>query len=52
MRASGLASLLRLSGVAFVIPVRTAQAISSSRRDTVLARLSSSGMSSLWARQS
>ena len=44
--------LLRLSEVAFVIPVRTAQTISFSQRDTVLARPSSSGMSSFWAHQS
>ena len=36
----------------FVTPVRTAQTISFSQRNTVLARESSSGMSSLWAHQS
>ena len=51
-RASSLASRFRLSEVAFVTPVRTAQTISSSQRDTVLARLTSSGMSSFWAHQS
>jgi hypothetical protein len=51
-RASSLASRFRLSEVAFVIPVRTAQMISSSQREMVRARLSSSGMSSLQAHQS
>ena len=37
---------------AFVIPVRTAQTISSSHRDTVRARVTSSAMSSLRAHQS
>jgi hypothetical protein len=37
--------------VAFVIPVMTEGVISSSHRDTVWARLSSSGMSSCWAHQ-
>jgi hypothetical protein len=47
-----LASRFRLSEVAFVIPVRTAQMIWSSHRDIVRARLTSSGMSSFWAHQS
>ena len=51
-RASSLASRFRLSEVAFVTPVRTAQTIWSSHRETVLARLISSGMSSLQAHQS
>ena len=51
-RASSLASRFRLSEAAFVTPVRTAQTISSSHRDTVWARLTSSGMSSLQAHQS
>ena len=45
-RASSLASLFRLSEVAFVTPVRTAQVIWSFQRAIVLARLISSGMSS------
>jgi hypothetical protein len=51
-RASSLASRFRLSAVAFVTPVRTAQTIWPSHREMVLARLSSSGMSSFWAHQS
>jgi len=41
-----------LSLVAFVIPVMTAAVISFSHRDTVPARVTSSGMSSCWAHQS
>ena len=51
-RASSLASRFKLSETEFVIPVRTAATISFSHRDTVLARDSSSGMSSFWAHQS
>lgn len=51
-RASSLASLFRLSEVAFVTPVSTAQTISSSYRDIVLASDRISGMSSLAAHQS
>ena len=47
-----MASRFRLSETEFVIPVRTAATISFSHRDTVLARDSSSGMSSFWAHQS
>jgi hypothetical protein len=52
MRASSFASRLRLSDLAFVTPVSTAAAISFSHLDTVLARVSSSGMSSFCADQS
>jgi hypothetical protein len=47
-----LASRFRLSETEFVIPVRTAATILFSHRDTVLARDSGSGMSSLQAHQS
>jgi hypothetical protein len=47
-----LASRFRLSEVAFVTPVRTAQTISSSHREIVLASDKISGMSSFWAHQS
>jgi hypothetical protein len=48
-RASSFASRFRLSEAAFVASAGTAQTISFSRRETVLARLSGSGMSSLQA---
>ena len=51
-RASSLASRVRLSETEFVIAVRTAAMISFSHRYTVLARDSSSGMSSFCAHQS
>ena len=44
--ASSFARRFRLSLVAFVIPVITAAVISSSQRDMVCARVTSSGMSS------
>ena len=50
--ASSLAIRFRLSDLALLTPVRTAQMISSSYRDTVLARVTSSGMSSFCAHQS
>jgi hypothetical protein len=43
---------LRLSEVAFVTPVSTAATISFSHREMVLARVTSSGISSFWAHQS
>ena len=47
-----MASRFRLSEAEFVVPVRAAAMISFSHFDTVLARDSSSGMSSFWAHQS
>ena len=52
MRASSFAIRLRLSDLALLAPVSTAQVIWSSHRDTVLARVTSSGMSSFCAHQS
>jgi hypothetical protein len=50
--APSFARRFMLSLVAFVIPVMTAAVISFSHRDTVPARVTSSGMSSCWAHQS
>jgi hypothetical protein len=52
IRASSFAIRFRLSDLAFVTPVSTAQVISSSHREIVLARVTSSGMSSCCAHQS
>ncbi len=52
MRASSFASLFRASDLALVTPVRTAATISSSHLAIVLARVSSSAMSSFCAHQS
>jgi hypothetical protein len=52
IRAFSLAIRFRLSDLAFVTPVSTALTSSSSHRDLVRARVSSSGMSSFCARQS